>query len=71
MKDIQSEWIFSFTSPNSDNLSVEPTRGFGAPMWTLLLSVIGSTVFTFSLLVKQVKDPFNRESRDDELRNRL
>lgn len=55
------EWIFSFTSPRiaaGDEDAGRPlASGFGAPLWVILLSVIGSAVATVSLLVVGTKEP--------------
>ncbi len=48
----QPEWLFSLTSATSTkNLS-----GFGVPLWVLLLSVIGSSLFTVLIIVSEIKE---------------
>ena len=48
----QAEWLFSLTSATStENLS-----GFGVPLWVLLLSVIGSSLFTLLIIVSEIKE---------------
>jgi hypothetical protein len=81
-KDVEKEWLFSFTSPAVKQASTdettpdtnaantagtqpspgipadeELTKGFGAPLWVLLLAALGSCLFTISILVKQVENP--------------
>jgi hypothetical protein len=55
VKDQPSEWLFSLTTPPTGG--DEPTSGFGAPLWLLLVAVLGSASFTIALLVKHVKEP--------------
>src|SRR5690606_12158615 len=62
VKDQPPEWLFSLTSPWV-NVESGVASGFGAPLWLLLLAVLGSGVFTVALLVKHVKDPI--DFRDD------
>jgi hypothetical protein len=48
----QPEWLFSLTSTmNNARLS-----GFGVPLWVLLLSVIGSSLFTVLIIVSEIKE---------------
>ena len=69
-KGVPEEWVFSLTAPAGLNQTPtaptdpkkpasgpEVTRGFGAPFWVLMMSVLGGCLFTLSLLVKQVKTP--------------
>lgn len=56
VKDQLPEWLFSLTSPQITQ-GGQATTGFGAPLWLLLIAVLGSAVFTIALLVKHVKDP--------------
>lgn len=48
----QPEWLFSLTSANN---SASPS-GFGVPLWVLLLSVIGSSLFTVLIIVSEIKE---------------
>ena len=69
VKDIQQEWLLSLTAPWQAPAGAPAlARGFGAPLWTLLLSVIGSGLFTIQLIVRQVKTPVDvnnaRQFRD-------
>lgn len=62
VQDIAPEWIFSFTSPAEPaglNIQEQLTSGLGAPMWTMFLAVIGSSVNTILLLVKHVTKQIN------------
>ena len=52
---VEPEWLFSLTAPGPISESV--VTGMGAPLWVLLLSVLGSGVFTVSLMVGHI----NRE----------
>jgi hypothetical protein len=58
VKGLAPEWLFSLTSPSLPAPN-EPTSGFGAPLWVVLLAVLGAGIFTISLLVKHVKDPLD------------
>ena len=65
------EWIFSFTLPkkvpdsNSSEKEVQRSgiggdhksiSAFGAPLWVILLSVIGASITTVSLIVRETKE---------------
>ena len=60
---VPAEWLFSFTSPG-DTIN---TGGFGVPLWVLLLSVIGSSLFTVLIIVSEIKDRPNFKLLTDEL----
>lgn len=64
------EWVFSLTSPPSLAQEDELDRGFGAPLWVILLTVVGSVLFTISLIVKQAKKPIEEQARL-EVRSRV
>lgn len=49
---VSPEWLFSLTAPEIGNKAL--VGGLGAPLWVLLLSVLGSSVFTVSLLVSHI-----------------
>ena len=49
---VSPEWLFSLTAPETGNKAL--VGGLGAPLWVLLLSVLGSSVFTVSLLVSHI-----------------
>jgi hypothetical protein len=73
-----SAWIFSFTSPAAPDPEASDTKvatGFGAPLWVILLSVIGSAIATVSLLVVGTKEPldYSAETGDalDKFRERI
>lgn len=57
VKDVGVEWLFSLTAPAALNESI--VSGLGAPLWVLLLSVLGSGVLTFSLLIKHIGKKLN------------
>ena len=48
----QPEWLFSLTSASN---TASPS-GFGVPLWVLLLSVIGSSLFTLLIIVSEIKE---------------
>lgn len=59
---VPPEWVLSLTAPpiTSDGVpdgDEHLITGFGAPLWVILLSVIGSALFTIALLVKQIGEP--------------
>lgn len=54
VQNVKPEWLFSFTSPTDAVFAEYATQGFGVPLWALLLSVIGETIFTIALLIKHV-----------------
>jgi hypothetical protein len=57
------EWLFSLTSPPavSERRGQPPEpqagSGFGAPLWVLLMSVVGAGVLTVSLIVGEIGSP--------------
>jgi hypothetical protein len=46
-----NEWLFCLTSPLNLGQS-----GFWVPLWVLLLSVIGASLFTVLIIVNQIKE---------------
>ncbi len=52
VENVGPEWLFSLTAPGP--LSKSVVTGMGAPLWVLLLSVLGSGVFTVSLVVGHI-----------------
>jgi hypothetical protein len=69
VKDMPPEWLFSLTAPWQPATGTpQVARGFGAPLWALLLSVFGAGLFTMRLIVQQVKAPVDvtnlKEFRD-------
>lgn len=49
------EWLFSLTAaPREDT---EVVQGFGAPLWVLLVAVIGAALMTVSLIVGEISKP--------------
>lgn len=61
----QNEWVFSLTST--------PGKGFYVPLWVLLLSVIGSSLFTFLIIISEIKQrpDFTRLQLGAEDKNEL
>ena len=58
VKDIPPEWLFSLTAPwQAVPGPTQLARGFGAPLWALLLAVVGSGLYTIRLIVQQVHSP--------------
>ena len=47
------EWILSFTSRYKDS-EKDIVKGFGAPLWVLFLSVIGSGIYTITLICNSI-----------------
>jgi uncharacterized membrane protein len=43
-------------SDAGENAESPISRGFGAPLWVILISVLGSAIFTIQLLVNSLKD---------------
>ncbi len=60
VENVDSEWIISFTSPTNyaDFVNVEERmmRGFGVPLWILLIAVIGAGLLTVSIIVSEIKN---------------
>jgi len=67
VKDVEPEWLFSLTAPREPSrgpggglpaLEGEPAsalvHGFGAPLWVLLLAVVGAGLMTVSILVNEI-----------------
>jgi len=51
-----NEWSFSLTSPINKTESLNKIQGFWVPLWVLLLSVIGASLFTVMIIVTQIKE---------------
>jgi hypothetical protein len=59
VNDIEPQWLFSLTAPSQNELQTGEnnlSKGFGAPLWVLLLSVIGAGLFTINIIVEGVKE---------------
>jgi len=67
IKDQPAEWLFSLTAPGG---SAKVATGFGAPLWVLLIAVLGSGIFTIAILVKHVTAPVDF-AQDDLYRPRV
>lgn len=48
---ISPEWLFSLTAPGGSDKVVS---GLGAPLWVLLLAVLGSGIYTVALIVSHI-----------------
>ena len=71
VENMGGEWVFSLTSPPSLATKDQLDRGFGAPLWVILLAVVGSGLFIISLIVKQVKDPIGEHMKREVVRARV
>jgi hypothetical protein len=49
-----SEWMFSFTTPPKEAYKGNPIKGFGVPLWVMLISVIGAGLYTISIVVWEI-----------------
>lgn len=56
VEDAPKDWIFSLTDLAINDKGV--VYGFGAPLWGLLLSVLGAGLFTVSLIVGGIRENF-------------
>jgi hypothetical protein len=67
VKDVEPEWLFSLTAPPQPPSRPEGglpapegepssalVHGFGAPLWVLLLAVVGAGLMTVSILVNEI-----------------
>jgi hypothetical protein len=67
VKDVESEWLLSLTAPRELPRGPEGSQpatdaesllglvhGFGAPLWVLLLAVVGSGLMTVSIIVNEI-----------------
>jgi hypothetical protein len=71
VKDLAPEWLFSLTAPWQSGAAGDAlARGFGAPLWALLLAVLGSGIFTIRLIVKQIRRPV-AFGNNEQFRDRL
>ena len=48
--------------PASTAAADEPIRGFGAPLWVILLSVIGASMFTLRIILDVIKEKIRSEN---------
>jgi hypothetical protein len=62
----------SLTSPSgiSGSDPVTAAKGFGAPLWVVLLSVLGSGIITIRIIVEGIKNRVNFNDRT-EVRSRI
>jgi hypothetical protein len=62
-KEVGADWLLSMTSPPADLCgttaataqSPQVDKGFGAPLWVLLMSVLGSGILTISLIITEIR----------------
>jgi hypothetical protein len=78
---VNPEWLFSLTSPpartqppqaqtpQAQQAEVPVDSGFGAPLWVLLMSVLGAGILTISLVVGEIGDGPGEDSA--EMRRRI
>jgi len=61
---VAKDWLFSLTSPTSDLDKL----GFGVPLWVVLLSVIGSSLYTLSIIVSEIlnRPDFSKLSKEGQ-----
>jgi len=57
--EVPREWMFSFTTPQANDAT--GVTGFYAPLWVMLLAVIGASLMTLSLLVAEIVKPVREE----------
>ena len=62
VKDVEPDWLLSLTAPASPSTAflsagTETARGLGAPLWVMLLSVIGSGIFTLLVVINGISPP--------------
>ena len=67
--EIPSEWMVSLTTPQPKADGV--VTGFFAPLWVMLVAVIGASLMTLSLLVADIVKPVTVDSDDKILRKRI
>lgn len=61
VENVPRDWVLSFTAPSID-LKMEKDwidDGFGAPLWVILIAVIGAGVFALLVMLKAIDDPPN------------
>lgn len=71
-KGIEEDWLFSLTAPKGK----DGTPGFGVPLWVLLLSVVGASLFTVSIIVSEIKkrpnfDKLGKDPPDEKEREKF
>ncbi|MFM9995510.1 MAG: hypothetical protein ACKVU4_06865 [Phycisphaerales bacterium] len=63
IKDVPSEWMLSLTTPWSEG--DRGITGFYAPLWVMLVAVVGAGLMTLSLLLTEIRRPPNYETEPD------
>jgi len=67
VNDIEPQWLFSLTSPSEKDINGGASaisKGFGAPLWVILISVIGAGLFTINIIVEGIKDRVRKMTVD-------
>lgn len=59
--DVADDWLFSLTLPEKISGETTRLRGFGAPMWTILLATIGACIIALQNLIRT---PFDLDEKD-------
>ena len=68
VNDVEPQWLFSLTFPSQKELGKSGNyiaKGFGAPLWVLLLSVIGAGLFTLNIIVQGVQKRISSMTVED------
>ena len=66
------QWIFSFTTPPHLVGEQDASHGFGAPLWVILLAVIGAALATVQLIIAKTRETLSYEDKDvDDFRARI
>lgn len=66
---LPGEWMLSLTTPST--AGTRGAIGFYAPLWVMLMAVIGAGLLTLSLLVAEIKDPPVFDGRAADVRRRI
>ena len=68
-----SEWLISLSAPPTatpePGKPASPVTGFGAPLWVVLVSALGASILTVSLVVNEIKD--GPSDNADAIRTRM
>ena len=59
------EWLFSLTAPPKQ--PGELATGFGAPLWVLLMAVIGAALLTVTIIVHEISDRAGADQYDQRI----
>lgn len=55
--------VVQAASSDSDSGKVKAVKGFGAPLWVILLAVVGAGILTVSLMTREIKSPAETEEK--------